>query len=192
MTGCSSLASRRSRLRWLMVISAVVLGCGMLEQLAAIAAVRGIHRFDAEALANNRLMTGVFEHAGFAVRRRGSFGELTVSLDITPTEAVLERIDERDRSRRSHRCGRSSRPRRWPLWAPRTRRAMSAAWCWRTSLAASSRVFSHRSVPQPPAELGVDVLVPGSPAKSKSSIIEAPSRTERQSVQRHRDIARSG
>ena len=41
-------------------------------------------------------MLGVFEHAGFAVRRRGSFGELTVSLDITPTEAVLERIDERD------------------------------------------------------------------------------------------------
>ena len=26
----------------------------------------------------------------------GSFGELTVSLDITPTEAVRERIDERD------------------------------------------------------------------------------------------------
>src|SRR5450755_5165269 len=41
-------------------------------------------------------MLGVFEHAGFAVRRRGSFGDLTVSLDITPSEAVLERIDERD------------------------------------------------------------------------------------------------
>ncbi len=72
------------------------IGMRMLEQLAAIAAGRGIHRFDAEVLANNRLMMGVFEHAGFAVRRRGSFGELTVSLDITPTEAVLERIDERD------------------------------------------------------------------------------------------------
>jgi acyl-CoA synthetase (NDP forming) len=33
---------------------------------------------------------------GFAVRRRGSFGELTVSLDITATEAMRERIDERD------------------------------------------------------------------------------------------------
>ena len=41
-------------------------------------------------------MLGVFEHAGFAVRRRGSGGELVVSLDITPTEEVLERIDERD------------------------------------------------------------------------------------------------
>jgi hypothetical protein len=39
---------------------------------------------------------GVFEHAGFAVRRRGSLGEVTVSLDITPTEGLLERIGERD------------------------------------------------------------------------------------------------
>jgi acyl-CoA synthetase (NDP forming)/GNAT superfamily N-acetyltransferase len=71
------------------------IGMRMLEQLAEIAAERGIHRFDAEVAAANRLMLGVFEHAGFAVRREGS-GELTVSLDITPTEAVLERIDERD------------------------------------------------------------------------------------------------
>ena len=72
-------------------------GTRMLEQLAAIAADRGITRFDAEVLFDNRAMLGVFEGAGFAVRRRGSFGELTVSLDITPTEAVRERIDERDR-----------------------------------------------------------------------------------------------
>jgi acyl-CoA synthetase (NDP forming)/GNAT superfamily N-acetyltransferase len=71
------------------------IGMRMLEQLAAIAARRGIHRFDAEVAAGNRLMLGVFEHAGFAVRRTG-LGELMVSLDITPTEAVLERIDERD------------------------------------------------------------------------------------------------
>jgi acyl-CoA synthetase (NDP forming)/GNAT superfamily N-acetyltransferase len=72
------------------------IGMRMLEQLAEIAAAREIHRFDAEVLAANRLMLGVFEHAGFAVRRRGSFGELTVSLDITPTQALLDRIDERD------------------------------------------------------------------------------------------------
>jgi acyl-CoA synthetase (NDP forming)/GNAT superfamily N-acetyltransferase len=72
------------------------IGMRMLEQLAEIAAGRGIHRFDAEVMASNRLMLGVFEHAGFAVRRWGSFGELTVSLDITPTEAMLERIGERD------------------------------------------------------------------------------------------------
>jgi acetate---CoA ligase (ADP-forming) len=71
------------------------IGMRMLEQLAALAADRGIRRFDAEVMANNRPMLAVFEHAGFAVRREG-FGELTVWLDITPTEAVLERIDERD------------------------------------------------------------------------------------------------
>jgi acetate---CoA ligase (ADP-forming) len=72
------------------------IGTRMLEQLAAIGAVRGMHRFDAEVMPDNEPMLGVFEHAGFAVRRRSSFGELTVSLDITPTEAVRERIDERD------------------------------------------------------------------------------------------------
>jgi acyl-CoA synthetase (NDP forming)/GNAT superfamily N-acetyltransferase len=71
------------------------IGMRMLEQLAAIGADRGIRRFDAEVMADNRPMLGVFEHAGFTVRREG-FGELTVWLDITPTDAVLERIDERD------------------------------------------------------------------------------------------------
>ena len=70
-------------------------GTRMLEQLAEIAADRGITRFDAEVLFSNRAMLGVFEGAGFAVRRRG-VRELTVSLDITPSEAVRERIDERD------------------------------------------------------------------------------------------------
>jgi acetate---CoA ligase (ADP-forming) len=68
----------------------------MLEQLAAIAAERGVARFDAEVMATNRPMIAVFERAGFAVKRKGAFGELTVSMDIRPSEAVLERIDERD------------------------------------------------------------------------------------------------
>jgi acetate---CoA ligase (ADP-forming) len=68
----------------------------MLEQLAEIAADRGIQRFDALVMTSNGPMLRVFEHGGFAERRRGSSGELTVSLDITPTEAIQERIDERD------------------------------------------------------------------------------------------------
>ena len=71
------------------------IGTRMLEQLAAIGADRGIRRFDALVMAENSLMLGVFNHAGFAVRRQG-FGEVTVSLDIAPTKAALERIDERD------------------------------------------------------------------------------------------------
>jgi acetate---CoA ligase (ADP-forming) len=72
------------------------IGMRMLEQLAAVAAERGIHRFVAEVVGRNELMLGVFEHAGFAVRRRGSDGEVMVSLDITPTKALQDRIDERD------------------------------------------------------------------------------------------------
>ncbi|HUO73073.1 MAG TPA: GNAT family N-acetyltransferase [Solirubrobacteraceae bacterium] len=68
----------------------------MLEQLASIAAERGVRRFDAEVLGTNRPMLLVFERAGFEIRRKGTFGELTVSLDITPSEAVRERIDARD------------------------------------------------------------------------------------------------
>ena len=71
-------------------------GTRMLEQLAAIAADRGVTRFDAEVMATNGAMFGVFEGAGFAVRRRSWLGELTVSLEITPTEAMRERIDQRD------------------------------------------------------------------------------------------------
>jgi len=71
------------------------IGMRMLEQLAEIAAGRGIHRFDAEVMAGNGPMLRVFADAGFAVRREG-FGEITVSLDITPTEAMQEKIGERD------------------------------------------------------------------------------------------------
>jgi hypothetical protein len=68
----------------------------MLELLAAVAAAQGIHRFDTEVMADNRAMLGVFKGAGFAVRRTGASSEVTVSLDITPTDALTERIAERD------------------------------------------------------------------------------------------------
>jgi acyl-CoA synthetase (NDP forming)/RimJ/RimL family protein N-acetyltransferase len=68
----------------------------MLEQLAEIAADGGIDRFDAEVMADNRGMLTVFKRAGFDLRRTGSFGEVVVSLDIRPTEAVRERIEARD------------------------------------------------------------------------------------------------
>ena len=68
----------------------------LLEQLAAIAAERGIRRFDAEVLAVNHAALAVFKEAGFKVRRRGAGGEVTLMLEVTPTESVWERIDERD------------------------------------------------------------------------------------------------
>ena len=93
------------------------IGMRMLEQLAEIAADRGIHRLDAEVMAGKGSMLGVFEHAGFAVRRRGSFGEVTVSRDITPTEAVLARVRRRDGRDRSTGAARAPR---WS-WAGRRR-----------------------------------------------------------------------
>ena len=68
----------------------------LLEQLAAIAAERGIRRFDAEVLDGNHAALGVFREAGFKVRRKGAGGEVTLMLDVTPSESVWERIDERD------------------------------------------------------------------------------------------------
>ncbi len=88
------------------------IGMRMLEQLAELVAERGIHRFDAEVMANSGPMLGVFERAGFAVRRRGSFGELMVSLDITRRRRCWSGSASATISLRSHRCEQSSRPRR--------------------------------------------------------------------------------
>lgn len=71
------------------------IGTRMLEQLAAIGAERGVRRFDAAVLSANRTMLSVFRNAGFAVKR-ASLDELNVSVDITPAETVVQRIDERD------------------------------------------------------------------------------------------------
>jgi RimJ/RimL family protein N-acetyltransferase len=68
----------------------------MLEQLAQIGAERGIARFDAEVMDSNQAMLAVFRRVGFGVRSRLDFDELLVSLDIQPTEAVQEKIEERD------------------------------------------------------------------------------------------------
>jgi acyl-CoA synthetase (NDP forming)/RimJ/RimL family protein N-acetyltransferase len=68
----------------------------MLEQLAEVAAERGVHRFDAEVMADNRRMLGVFSRAGFDVRRETAFGEAHLELDIRPSDRLAERIAERD------------------------------------------------------------------------------------------------
>jgi acyl-CoA synthetase (NDP forming)/RimJ/RimL family protein N-acetyltransferase len=68
----------------------------ILEQLAEIGAARGIVRFDAEVAETNSAMLRVFDRAGFGVRSRLDFEELLVSLDIHPTEAVRELVEERD------------------------------------------------------------------------------------------------
>jgi acyl-CoA synthetase (NDP forming)/RimJ/RimL family protein N-acetyltransferase len=67
----------------------------LLEQLAEIAAALGITRFDAEVMAGNRAMLGVFAGAGFDTRRETEFGEVHLSLDLRPTERFAERRADR-------------------------------------------------------------------------------------------------
>lgn len=68
----------------------------MLEQLAAHAAETGVRRFDAEVLAGNRRMLGVFRGAGFETRREGFGEEVRMSLDLRSTDELTARIAERD------------------------------------------------------------------------------------------------
>src|SRR4051812_17208000 len=67
----------------------------MLEQLADVAASRGITRFDAEVMGENRPMLHVFANAGFGVRRGSTGGIVHLALDLRPTVTLAERIDDR-------------------------------------------------------------------------------------------------
>jgi acetyl coenzyme A synthetase (ADP forming)-like protein len=71
-------------------------GTRLLEQLAELAGAHGIERFLGIVLPRNRQMLGVFEDAGFAAKRALAEGEVEVELTIAPTEAYLDRVDERD------------------------------------------------------------------------------------------------
>jgi acetyl coenzyme A synthetase (ADP forming)-like protein len=71
-------------------------GTRLLEQLAARAAARGIERFYAEVLSANAAMLGVFTDAGFAATRSSVSGETEVVLELTATDLLRARVDERD------------------------------------------------------------------------------------------------
>jgi acyl-CoA synthetase (NDP forming)/RimJ/RimL family protein N-acetyltransferase len=68
----------------------------MLEQLAELGGERGLQRFDAEVLSENRGMLRTFSNAGFDVRRESAYGEVHLEFDIRPTERFAERVAERD------------------------------------------------------------------------------------------------
>ena len=72
------------------------LGTRMLEQLAEHAAALGLERFDADVMASNGQMLGVFREAGFAVRGEYAGDEVRMVLDIRPSERLSERIARRD------------------------------------------------------------------------------------------------
>jgi acetyl coenzyme A synthetase (ADP forming)-like protein len=72
------------------------LGTLLLEQLAAAARERGINRFVADTLPDNRRMIGVFRDAGFEVTQRFEEGSIRVEMAIEPTERSRAAIEARE------------------------------------------------------------------------------------------------
>ncbi|MGK4580816.1 bifunctional acetate--CoA ligase family protein/GNAT family N-acetyltransferase [Kitasatospora sp. HPMI-4] len=61
----------------------------LLEHIAAVAQERGIRRFTAEVLPENRKMVKVFTDAGYVQRRSFADGVVHLELDLEPTAASL-------------------------------------------------------------------------------------------------------
>ena len=72
------------------------IGTRLLERLAARAAEVGIARFVAEVLPENRSMLGVFEKAGYELRRELAGGVVEVQFPIARTEQYELSVEERD------------------------------------------------------------------------------------------------
>ena len=73
------------------------LGTILLEHLAAAARERGVRRFVAETLPDNRKMLGVFRDAGWATSAKFADGVVRVEFDIEPTDESLAAQQERER-----------------------------------------------------------------------------------------------
>ena len=73
------------------------LGSLLLEHLAAAGRERGIHRFVAEVLSENRPMIDVLTDAGFAIVRRTEPGTVHVEMDTGVSWLALRSADERER-----------------------------------------------------------------------------------------------
>lgn len=71
-------------------------GSILLEHLAAAGRERGIEKFSAEVLPENRKMLTVFAEAGFEVQRAFEDGVVTLSFSIDPTERSREVMESRE------------------------------------------------------------------------------------------------
>jgi acyl-CoA synthetase (NDP forming)/GNAT superfamily N-acetyltransferase len=87
------------------------LGSVLLEHLAAAASERGIRRFHADVLADNRQMTGVFLDAGYTVSRHWESGTISLSFEITPTVTSVEVMRARERHAEAASIARLLHPR---------------------------------------------------------------------------------
>lgn len=72
------------------------LGTLLLERLALIAARRGIRRFRAFTLLENRQMLDVFRSSGFEVHTENEAGEVEVTFDLEPSAETIARFEWRE------------------------------------------------------------------------------------------------
>ena len=72
------------------------LGSVLLEHLGAAARERGIHRFVAEVLPQNRKMVQVFRDAGYEVTHAYDDGVISLHFDIDPTERSIAVMSARE------------------------------------------------------------------------------------------------
>jgi acetyl coenzyme A synthetase (ADP forming)-like protein len=72
------------------------LGTILLGQLAEAALANGISRFEAIVRADNHRMLDVFRESGFPIEVQSSPGELHVTFPTSPSEAAIERFEQRE------------------------------------------------------------------------------------------------
>jgi len=73
------------------------LGSLLLERLALIGVKRGIRKFHAFTLAENRQMLDVFKSSGYKIEAHRDSGEVEVSFDIEPSPDMVARFELRER-----------------------------------------------------------------------------------------------
>jgi len=73
------------------------LGSLLLERLALIGVQRGIRRFHAFTLGENKQMLDVFKASGFKVESHTESGEVEVSFDIEPNPEMVAKFELRER-----------------------------------------------------------------------------------------------
>jgi len=72
------------------------IGTLLLEDLASIARSQGFHAFVADTLLRNDAMLAVFRDSGLAYQRDLAHGVVHLTLAIDPSDAAIERIDQRE------------------------------------------------------------------------------------------------
>ena len=82
----------------------------LLEHIAAAARERGIVRFVADVLPENRRMSKVFRDAGYKAEQRFEDGVLMLTLDLEPTETSREVMAAREHRAESRSIGRLLAP----------------------------------------------------------------------------------